>query len=47
MIFIIIHQIIAENAVDVPLVLSNGITTILGFYFGRATTGQGVPSNAV
>jgi hypothetical protein len=47
MIFIIIHQIIAEKAVDVPLVLSNGITTILGFYFGRATTGQGVPSNAV
>jgi hypothetical protein len=44
MIFIVTHQIIYHDTVDIPLVLSNGITVILGFYFGRATTGQNPPS---
>lgn len=38
MIFIIIHQAISNTPLDVPVVLSGAITTILGFYFGRATT---------
>jgi hypothetical protein len=38
MIFVVAHQVIYHDNVDVPLILSNGIATILGFYFGRATT---------
>jgi hypothetical protein len=39
-IFTVFYQVTHQTTVDVPLVLSNGITTILGFYFGRATVGQ-------
>jgi hypothetical protein len=38
LIFVVAHQVIYQVTVDVPLILSNGIATILGFYFGRATT---------
>jgi hypothetical protein len=40
MIFVVTHQVIYHDTIDIPLALSTGITTILGFYFGRATTGQ-------
>jgi len=43
MVAIIFHQVTSGNTVDIPLALSSSVTTILGFYFGRATTGQSPP----
>jgi hypothetical protein len=40
MVFIVVYQIIHGINVDIPGLLANAITTILGFYFGRATVAQ-------
>jgi hypothetical protein len=38
LIFVVVHQVIYQERFDIPIVLSSVITTIVGFYFGRATT---------
>jgi hypothetical protein len=39
-IFVVVHQVIYQDKVEIPQLLSASITMILGFYFGRATTDQ-------
>jgi hypothetical protein len=42
LIFVVFHQVIYQEKFDIPVVLSNVITIIVGFYFGRATTNPNV-----
>lgn len=39
-IFVVVHQVVYHDGVEVPQLLSASVTMILGFYFGRATTDQ-------
>jgi hypothetical protein len=38
--FLVIYDAIERNPVSVPEILANALTTILGFYFGKATNPQ-------
>jgi hypothetical protein len=39
LVFIAIHNAVYDDKGEVPPILSNGIATVLGFYFGRAAAG--------